>query len=106
MYEFSPISSAVPGGERNVSFDLSHALGDDEILTAAVVTSSDPSIIAVSDDGISDDNQGAAWHIHAVSEIEEQYVYLDVTFVGDEGSADTYRIRILVVDQIDGSECC
>ena len=99
--EFSTISS--PGGTRDLFVDFTNALEAGESIVTPTVTSSDPLTLEVSKvavntvvtpDGAAP-GKGIYFSVETLLEAKTT-VLIEVGFVGDSGSADTYVVAIPV----------
>ena len=93
LLSFSPMSSVDPGGQKDVSINLSGYLEENEVLSTYSVTSGADTVLGVTAVNLSSDHKSIVFHLTVLTFNVTQVVVLSIAFTGDGGSASTYEIQ-------------
>jgi hypothetical protein len=105
ILKFDPISSrAVPssgtGGVRDYTVSFVGDLKPLEIVTDVTVTSGNTDILTISNDTIALDNTSVDFTVTITAGAAPQVVEIDISFVGNIVSSDTYTAEQPIVDTL------
>ncbi len=99
---FDAISSEAPGGERDYSIDLTGGLEYGETIQEVTVVADDPAVLVVTNVQSNTDGVSVDFHVWVDGGANEQTITLNIAYVGNSGSADTYEATQPIVEVLPG----
>ena len=108
---FSPISSA-DTSSRDVAIDFTRSLEASELMQSATATSSDPSVLVVSDvypnsaeidkdsGGVIGIQKGVQMRLTTQQMVHDRMITVAVDITGDSNTEETYEVIVPVTDKL------